>query len=455
MSHKDPLLFVTEVLQVTPEPWQADALNLIAKHDRVSIRSGHGVGKTALFGWLIPWFLLTRKDAVVPVTANSQDQLRDVVWPEVRRWLRRLPNELREQLTDGEERITLTAAPELGFAVRRTSSKERPEALQGFHARNLLFLIEEASGIPDEVFEVAQGALSTEGAKAVLVSNPTRLSGFFYDTHHRIRDRWATMRVNAEDVPRARGHIADIEVLYGKDSNKYKIRVKGDFPDSEEDQLIPLDVVEAAITRDVVESMVYRPIWGVDVGWTGDRSALAKRRHTILLEPIRTWHGKDPVQLAGRIEKEFNDTDIIDRPSQICIDSIGIGLGVVANLRLAELPGCTVRGINVAESPSAGQHRRLRDELWWKVREWFYARDCKIPRDDALIAELTAPTYDVIAGATVVEPKGMVKKRLGRSPDLADAFVLTMAGGSDRLKAETLDRYRRKPTRRKASAWAA
>src|SRR3954471_20744026 len=88
------------------------------------------------------------------------------------------------------------AGPRRAFAVRRTASKDNPEALQGFHAEHLLFLIDEASGIPDIVFEVGIGALSTPGAKVVMAGNPTRTSGFFYDTHHSLRDRWHTMHVN-------------------------------------------------------------------------------------------------------------------------------------------------------------------------------------------------------------------------------------------------------------------
>jgi hypothetical protein len=107
---------------------------------------------------------------------------------------------------------------------RRTASKENPEALQGFHAEHLLFLIDEASGIPDVVFEVGMGALSTLGAKVLMAGNPTRTSGFFYDTHHSLRNRWQTMHVSCLDVPRAQGHIQDIKAKYGDNSNAWRVR---------------------------------------------------------------------------------------------------------------------------------------------------------------------------------------------------------------------------------------
>jgi hypothetical protein len=174
--------------------------------------------------------MLTRFPFKIPITANSQDQLRDVVWPELRKWRDKLPDPLRVEIDVTAERLFLKSAPE-AFAVARTASKDNPEALQGFHEDNLLFVIEEASGIEDIVFEVAQGALSTPGAKVVMCANPTRTSGYFYDTHHALRPRWKTMRVNSEDVPRARGHIEDIIAKYGKDSNAYRVRVLGEFPD--------------------------------------------------------------------------------------------------------------------------------------------------------------------------------------------------------------------------------
>ena len=138
-SKNNPLIFVRDVLGATPEPWQAEALEAVGRHDRVSIRSGHGVGKTTLEAWLILWFLLTRQNCKVPVAANSQDQLRDTIWPEIAKWHRQLPDALKAMIDVQAERIVVVQDPEGAFAVRRTASKDNPEALQGFHAEHLLF----------------------------------------------------------------------------------------------------------------------------------------------------------------------------------------------------------------------------------------------------------------------------------------------------------------------------
>jgi phage terminase large subunit len=427
-SRDNPLIFVREVLGTEPEAWQAEALEAIARNDRVSIRSGHGVGKTTLFAWLVLWFLLTRQDCKIPIAANSQDQLRDTVWPEIAKWHRKLPEALKGQIDVQAERVVVKADPEGSFAVRRTASKDNPEALQGFHAKNLLFLVDEASGIPDVVFEVGAGALSTEGAKAVLAGNPTRASGFFHDTHHRLRDRWTTLRVNSEDVPRARGHISDIIARYGKDSNAYRVRVLGEFPTADDEAVIPLETVEAAISRQVFD-LGYMPVWGLDVARFGDdRTALAKRVSNKLLEPIKSWHGQDLMQTVGRLQAEYIATPPPQRPYEILIDSVGLGSGVLDRAREIGLP---VRGVNVGEAAAVKEHyQRLRDELWFRGRDWFAGKDVSIPADQELIAELTAPLYTFSStGKIVVESKDEMKKRGLRSPDLADAFLLTFAAG--------------------------
>jgi phage terminase large subunit len=451
-SRKFPLLFVTDVLEASPEPWQIEALEKVANFDRLSIRAGHGVGKTTLLAWIVLWFMTTRIPFKIPVIANSQDQLRDVVWPELRKWWNRLPEPLRNEIEIGAERIFLKGAPEC-FTVARTASKDNPEALQGFHEENLLFLVEEASGIPDIVFEVGQGSLSTAGAKMVMFANPTRTNGFFFDTHHGLRDRWKTMRVNSEDVPRARGHIDDIIAKYGKDSNAYRVRVLGEFPDTEDDAVISLPLCEEAVSRKV-RTTEFRPVWGVDVARFGDdTSALAKRQGNTLLEPVREWRDKDTMQTVGIIVDEWKATHDLDKPSEILVDVIGLGAGVVD--RLSEL-GLPARGINVAESASTNdRYMRKRDELWFAGREWFEARDCCLPEDDALIAELTAPKYKIeSSGRIKVESKDEMKKRGLRSPNRADAFLLTLAGGLDRKPDEQVDRYRKRLYgKRGGSAW--
>ena len=476
-SDGDPLMFATGVLGFatpfeTPAPgqpqlevWQYEFLRDFyldpagkpTDSPRHSIRAGHGVGKGVIIAILALWFPLTHYDAKAVLTANSQDQLRDNNWPEIRKWHAKLPEALREKLQVDEERMYVTAAPEMAFVVRRTASKSNPEALQGIHAEHVLYLVDEASGIIDIVFEVAQGSMSTKGAMSCLFSNPTRSSGFFFDTHHKLRNHWRTKVVSSEDVPRARGHIQEIIDGYGKGSNKYRVRVLGEFPTADDDTVIPLELVEKAKNRNV-EMLDMRPVWGVDVGRFGDDpSALAKRQGNVLLEPVKEWHGKDTMQLVGIIVNEWIATDDDMKPYAIFVDVIGIGSGVVDRLKELDLEGTAIVGINVAESAANDdKYFKLRDELWFKGREWFSAMNCRIPDgDEKLIAELTVVTYDFHSnGSQVVESKKMLRKRNVPSPNKADAFLLTFARMDQKRKKIVQDRHRRH-TAGGGSAWAA
>ena len=193
------------------------------------------------------------------------------------------------------------------------------------------------------------GALSTPGAKVVMAGNPTRASGFFYDTHHLLADRWHTMHVNCLDVPRAQGHIEDIKAKYGDASNAYRVRVLGEFPTSDDETVIPLELVLGAVGRNV-STLDYHPVWGVDIARFGDdRTALAKRQGQAsgadqALELNRPdghcWEDQ------GRVRWTPYDA----RPSEILVDVIGLGAGVYDRCRELGLP---VRGVNVGEAAAS------------------------------------------------------------------------------------------------------
>jgi phage terminase large subunit len=441
---RDPLRFVEGVLGVTElEDWQREALCAIRDGaKRISIRSGHGVGKTTFLAWLVLYGLLCLgPDTKIPIAAGSRDQLRDTIQPEIGKWARRLPQPLQDQIKVDVERVAVRAAPDDAFAVFRTASKDNPQALAGFHAANIIFLLDEASAIAEIAFEVALGALSTPGAIVVMTGNPTKTQGFFYDSHHKTRDRWFTMRVSSEDVPRARGHIEDVIANYGRDSNRYRVRVLGEFPTQDDETVIPLDLVLAARGREVATSDVW-PVMGVDVARFGDdTSAIVLRQGNTLLA-IKEWRQLDGAQLAGRIQRFIKDLPNDLKPREIVVDVIGVGASVYDILRLEGSPVREyVRGCNVAEMPSVSElDHRLRDQLWFAGREWFADRKCHIPTSfpdpadvpliEKLIGELTAPTYDFTSlGKRKVESKADMKARGVPSPNLADAFLLSLAAG--------------------------
>lgn len=429
-----PCQFAMEALGAKPTKQQWQASKALVERRRVSIRSGHGTGKSTFMAWCILWFLVCYFPAKVPATAPTSHQLEDVLWSEIAKWHRML-RERVPALGEGFEwssgAYRLKSKPSESFAVARTSRPERPEALQGFHSDNILFLIDEASGVADNVFEVAEGALSTDGAFVVMAANPTRQSGYFFDSHHKMRAAWAALHWSGVDSPRvSREYIANMAKKYGERSPVYKVRVLGEFVGAA-DGVIALELCESARIREVVAIASAKTVWGVDVARFGDdSSALAKRKGNVQLEPVKEWWGKDTMQLAGLIKAEWDAAKEKDRPVAINVDVIGIGAGVVDRLKELDLP---VVGVNVSESEAVNnkadrQFNRLRDELWWKSREWLEAKDCKLADDDELVAELTTPTYTILSNGLIkVEGKDEMKKRGVKSPNRADAWNNTFA----------------------------
>jgi hypothetical protein len=270
--------------------------------------------------------------------------------------------------------------------------------------------------------------MSGHNAVTLLLGNPVRSSGFFYDTHNRLAGDWVTMKVSCADSPRvSEAYIEEMKARYGEESNAYRIRVLGEFPKSDEDTVIPMELLDLAMNRDV-EASPYAPlVWGLDVARFGsDRSALCKRRGNAVTEPIKTWKNLDLMQLTGAVVAEYEILPPSERPTEILVDSIGLGAGVVDRLRELNLPA---RGINVSESPAMGTtYRNLKAELWYKAKSWLEARDCRLPKDELLIAELATVRYSFTSNGKIqIEGKDEIRKRGLASPDKADAFCLTFA----------------------------
>jgi phage terminase large subunit len=428
-----PAKFAAEALGAEPDDWQWDASRILVERRKLSVRSGHGVGKSAFMAWCILWFCVCYFPCKVPATAPTGHQLDDVLWAELAKWHRVMGEKLPALAAEFEwftGSFKLKSNPSESFAVARTSRPEKPEALQGFHSDNILFLIDEASGVSDNVFEVAEGALSTDGAFVVMAANPTRQGGYFFDSHHKMRGEWGTLHVNGETCKRvSKSYVESMAKKYGKQSSIYRVRVQGEFA-AASDGVIPLELCESAKIRDVGLKKDAPIIWGVDVARFGDDStAIAKRQGNWQLEKCREWYGKDTMQTAGIIKAEWDAAPGPRRPASINIDVIGIGAGVVD--RLTEL-GLPVHGVNVAESAAVNaadtHYSRLRDELWFKGRDWFAALDCKLLDDDDLIGELTGPRYSILSNGDIkVESKAEMKARGVKSPNLADAWLLTFA----------------------------
>jgi hypothetical protein len=436
-----PVEFIEDQLGAKPDKYQRQALATIVDGDWPVLFAGHGVGKTALLSWIVIWWISTRPTCKIPVTSTKKEQLGDNLWPEIEKW--RMTSHVAPDLVWQKTSVFLKGREATNFAVARTASTQ--EALQGFHDDHLLFIIEEASGVPDEIFEPALGALTNEGAIMVMVGNPTRSSGFFHKAFTEPTGRFKPIHIPCVDEKTGELHPRispdfpqSIIDIYGKNSNQYRVRVLGLPPIQEDDVVIPWEWVNDAIENGEVDfdPKNSRIVWGLDVARFGDdETALVKRCGKKVYQDPMVWKGLDTMQTVGVVMSEWRDTPDSLRPDVIYVDVIGVGAGVVDRLREQGLP---VNGVAVSRVPSSKQkYQRLRDELWWRGREWFETRNVSIPKGEAgkkLCAQLTTPRYTAPSDGKIhVEAKSDYKKRLPRigSPDVADAFLLTLMDRND------------------------
>lgn len=438
--------FFREVLGIQPDPWQFELIRAYGRGERkISVVACHGPGKTKIAAGCAWHALLCRFPLHSVVTAPTKSQLFGAFMKEMRTIHAALPPTLAGLYEVTNDKIVLKATPAESLFEARTAREEKPEALQGVHcdAGWVLIIVDEASGVHERIFEAGQGSMSGHRVTTLLLSNPTRGSGFFWKTHQApgVREEWYRIHVGADDSPRVSDEFKrEVAAAYGLESNVYRVRVLGLFPKADSDTVIPLDLVDAARDRDIEVPTGLAEIWGLDVARFGDDASCLVRRNRLAVSKIQVWRGLDMMQLAGKVKREYDDAKT--KPEEILVDEIGMGAGVLDRLRELGLPA---RGVNVAESAASDdKYKNRRSELWFEGRNWLEGRNRKLPRcaggcakeceHEQLAQELVIPTYKEMSdGRLFVEPKASMKKRGHKSPNVADAFLLTLASETSTL----------------------
>lgn len=438
-----PDLLASEVFGLVLDEFQEEILwDLVAGERQIAVRSGHGVGKSTLLAVAALFYVMLRYRVKVVMTAPTAGQLYDALLAETKSLLKLCPQPIQDLFEVKSDRIEMKGHEQDVFVVAATSSKDRPEALQGKHSDWVLLIADEASGIDDAVFNAAGGSMSGENRTLVMTGNPTRLIGRFAKAFNdRVyRNGWRRYHVGygvvkhvdstgCRHYPSSRitdEYAQSVAAEHGTESNEYKIRVLGDFPSADLDSYIPSDTVIAAMQRDITVPMHRKRVWACDVARYGrDATALGEKRG-----PVVTWVKRkrqlDTMQVAGWILAEYNECPDHDRPVAIFIDVIGIGAGVYDRLREQGLP---VHAVNVAESPvdPTSKSMRLRDELYKRVKKWLASMTAKLPEDDDLLADLTRVRYSYSSdGRLKIESKEDMRNRGEQSPDLGDVVAMLM-----------------------------
>ena len=423
----------------------------------VSIMSGHGTGKDAFAAAVGLHFQMMQKEPKVIVTAPAGPQLFTVIWPEFGKWINRSPL-LKNIFVKDAQKIYLTErGPGEYFIKPRTTQpnatmEAQGEVLAGTHSYSVLFIPDEASGIPEATFKPIEGGMTDPVSIVVMIFNPTKRTGFAIESHTKNREDWMCLHWDAEALKEEK--IADPQAFfwfdeqaqerlarkYGRDSDFYRVRVRGLPPKAAPDVLIPYDWAMSAVERAREGTYVELPddplLIGVDVGGGGqDPTVIVIRIGDLVMEPVEIDE-IDSVRIGYKVEgviREYiSDTE---QPCAIGVDVNGIGRGVHSYLTTtARLKN--VHAINVGEETSdKPRFHRLRDEIWWGARDAFEEKrivfqlnkDLQVPPEtDVLIGELTTIKWtDENGGKIKVESKKDMKKRGLKSPNHADAFNIT------------------------------
>ena len=433
----DPVLFVREMIGAEPTDQQIEALTSIANGTHVSIKSGHGTGKTTYLAWTIMWWNYTRKNARIPCTAPTEAQLKNVLWAELSLWHQELDPFFRDLFVITSDRMYHVNHDKTWFAVARTARAEKPEALQGFHSENLLFIIDEASGVAEEVFTVVRGALTEESNSCVMTSNPTRTTGFFYNSHTLWdTDPWTCLTFNGEDSPRvSERYIREIAVEFGEDSDMYRIRVLGEFPVESDFTLIQKEWVLEAFDRKI--SHVKRlsdktfDAAGVDVARYGENKTVFALVKGVTVVGIKQYPKQSTMKTAAQVVALCK----VINPNDIKIDEVGVGAGVVD--RVLD-QGYDVTGIEVGrQAIDKDKYANLRAEYYWQLRKRFEDGDISLePLKETMsrvdkvkfIEQLCSIRYEHNpSGKIAIWSKEKMRRDGLKSPDLADALMLAFA----------------------------
>jgi len=426
---ENPQEFGEDILHHTYDDWQKDAFKSLVNDHFIAIRAGSGVGKSFWVGDVTAWFLATKPFCRIPTTAPSQHQLKDILWAEHHKNMRE-SEFLGELLVWTSERLAVKKYAPDWYAVARTARVSPAgavaEGLQGFHAaENLLYIVDEASGVPDAVFPAIEGALTGKKAYCILTGNPTRLHGYFYDVfnNYEMRGLYKLVHVNSEHSKFVEErYLRMMEARYGREHPIYQIKVLGNFPTADVSMVFSPEDIEKMRnnSRDMYDNRTNRvPIqMGLDIGRTTNKSVLCIRRGYKVLEFVEK-------PLAGGISDVPDVTNwaiehmMAYNPESVKVDSVGIGAGVYDNLkRLYPRIVSPVIGQAAVPEEDKTTFTNLRALGYWNLRDIFpFLYIDKIP--DRLLVEAGNLLYEIKNGKILIQ----AKESMERSPDYLDALM--------------------------------
>lgn len=398
---------------------------------REAISSGHGIGKSALFAWIVDWIMSTRPHCHGTVTAGTNDQLEKKTWAAVREWTKRcLTN---HWFTINSVIMYRNGFRESWFCAPQSCAEENSEAFAGQHAKSStsFYLFDEASAVPPKIHEVAEGGLTDGEPMFIMAGNPTRSDGKFHEAVFGARrDRWVTHIIDSRDCAfHSKKLVQEWAEDYGVDSDFFRVRVRGLPPTASALQYIDQARVDAAKVRIAMPLPDDPLIAGVDVSgggaaWTVCRFRKGNDARTIPPIRITGQESRDRNLVIAKLADVLADRRIGRQVDAMFIDS-AFGSPIVERLRT--LGYKQVHEINFGAVAADHHDSNQRAYQWHKMKDWLNTG--AIPtRDDRLATDLCAPGFHLNRREQLVmEAKDSMIARGAASPDDGDALSLTFA----------------------------
>jgi len=403
---------------------------------RIAVKSGHGIGKTALMTWLDQWFISTHPNPGMRTTANTKDQLQTTTWREMSKWHKLLINAHWFKWT--ATKFICLASPSTWFSPAIPQSENNSQAFAGLHEKHVMVKYDEASEIPDVIWEVTEGAMTdASGTKIWIVfGNPSMTTGRFVECWGKFRDMWATYEIDSRTVKRTDKKLIQKWIdSYGEDSDFVRVRVKGQTPRSAVTQFIPDDIVANAMGK-VIHPSEYSSrarIMGVDIARFGDDQTVFMKRQGTAMYGLQKHRNLNTQSVAGLIAAEIQGWE----PDMVFLDMGNIGASVYDMLVDWGYKD-VVTGVwfgSSADDKTVYFNKRI--EMVGRYKEWL-ENGGAIPDDKELRDDSVQPSYAFTGKEQFqLESAEDMKKRGCSSPDCLMSAALTFAYPVERREGKS------------------
>lgn len=449
----DPAWWVRNILGHRPWQKQVEIFESVRDNRETAVKSCHAAGKSFSAASVALWFLYAHRPSIVITTAPTDRQVKGILWKEIRTGHQRAKYPLGGTLLSQELKLDND-----WWAWGFTAPEYDPDRFQGFHSIHTLVVVDEASGVSEDIFEAIDGVLTSDESRLLMIGNPTNPSGGFakafktpgigkisipaFDTpnfttfditeHDIIAGTWEEKITGPLPNPYlvTPRWVSDRYKRWGPGSSQYLAKVQAQFPQSGDDTLIPLHWIEAAVERNMPAGSPSEV--GVDVARFGSDETVIVHRAGSVVRTLEVIPVCDTMDVAGRTIVAIRNTGA--RVAKI--DGVGVGAGVVDRLNEQ---GYEIEDMQSgARASDPEQFANTRAEWWWGLRKRFEENDIDIEDDEELLAQLSDMRYKINSrGQVIMESKEDMKKRSRHSPDRADAVMLVFAKGKDH-DAETI-----------------